>query len=388
MKKGWEVKLLGELVNIKTGKLDSNAMVDGGKYPFFTCSREIFAINDYAFDCEAILLAGNNASGDFNVKHYKGKFNAYQRTYVITAKEENRILYSYLYQQLTNHLKKFKEQSLGANTKFLKIGMIQGMEIPLPPLQEQKQIVTILDSAFSAIAKAKANAEQNLKNAKELFESYLQGVFENKGDGWEEKTLGEACEMINRGVSPKYLEKDGLCVLNQKCIRDHEINFELARYHDSISKKVNPERLIQVGDVLVNSTGTGTLGRVAMVRNIKNQATVDSHITIVRPKKELFEKVFFSYAMIYIEKELTESGEGASGQTELSRTRLRDEFKICFPTSKSLQTEYGLKMDRLTSETKKLESIYQKKIADLEELKKSLLQKAFNGELKTESACA
>ena len=158
MKQGWEIKTLGELVNIKTGKLDSNAMVDGGKYPFFTCSREIFAINDYAFDCEAILLAGNNASGDFNVKHYKGKFNAYQRTYVITINAENKILYSYLYQQIINHLKRFKEQSLGANTKFLKIGMIQGMEIPLPPLPEQQRIVTILDEAFASIAKAKANA--------------------------------------------------------------------------------------------------------------------------------------------------------------------------------------------------------------------------------------
>ena len=67
---------LGELVNIRTGKLDANAAVEGGQYPFFTCSREIFAINEYAFDCEAILLAGNNAVGDFNVKHYKGRFNA------------------------------------------------------------------------------------------------------------------------------------------------------------------------------------------------------------------------------------------------------------------------------------------------------------------------
>ena len=76
---------LGDLVKITTGKLDANAAVEDGRYPFFTCSREIFAIDNFAFDCEAILLAGNNAVGDFNVKHYKGKFNAYQRTYVITV---------------------------------------------------------------------------------------------------------------------------------------------------------------------------------------------------------------------------------------------------------------------------------------------------------------
>ena len=79
----WDEKKLDEVCDIKTGKLNANAMVENGKYPFFTCSREIFSINDYAFDCNAVLLAGNNASGDFNVKIYNGKFNAYQRTYII-----------------------------------------------------------------------------------------------------------------------------------------------------------------------------------------------------------------------------------------------------------------------------------------------------------------
>lgn len=115
---------LGDLVDIKTGKLDANAAEDGGEYPFFTCSREIYAINKYAFDCEAILLAGNNAVGDFNVKYYKGKFNAYQRTYVITITEPKRLLYRFLYYRLLKYLSNFKAQSVGTGTKFLKLGMI------------------------------------------------------------------------------------------------------------------------------------------------------------------------------------------------------------------------------------------------------------------------
>jgi type I restriction enzyme S subunit len=95
-----EKVLLGDFVNITTGKLDENAAVDGGQYPFFTCSRQIYAINKYSFECEAILLAGNNAVGDFNVKHYKGRFDAYQRTYVITVNNQNRILYRFLYYQI------------------------------------------------------------------------------------------------------------------------------------------------------------------------------------------------------------------------------------------------------------------------------------------------
>lgn len=137
---------LGDLVTITTGKLDANAAIEDGKYPFFTCSREIFAIDHYAFDCEAILLAGNNAVGDFNVKHYKGKFNAYQRTYVITINEQKRVLYRFLYYQMLRSLKKFKEQSVGAGTKFLKLGMIKNMEIALPSLAEQEQIASTVDS--------------------------------------------------------------------------------------------------------------------------------------------------------------------------------------------------------------------------------------------------
>ena len=141
-----EKAMLGDLVNIKTGKLDANAAVEGGKFPFFTCSRDIFAIDTYAFDCEAILLAGNNAVGDFNVKHYNGKFNAYQRTYVITVNEKKRVLYRFLYFQMLKSLKKFKAQSVGAGTKFLKLGMIKELEIELPSLDEQQRIVSTMDA--------------------------------------------------------------------------------------------------------------------------------------------------------------------------------------------------------------------------------------------------
>ncbi|MCF6311074.1 MAG: restriction endonuclease subunit S, partial [Verrucomicrobiales bacterium] len=115
---------MGNLVNIKTGKLNSNAAVEDGEFRFFTCSREVFQIDHYAFDCEAILLAGNNASGDFNVKHYKGKFNAYQRTYVISISDEDKLDYRYLYHQLTKGLIELTSRSVGSKTKFLRIGML------------------------------------------------------------------------------------------------------------------------------------------------------------------------------------------------------------------------------------------------------------------------
>jgi type I restriction enzyme S subunit len=172
-----EKKPLGELVNITTGKLDANAAIENGKYPFFTCSREIFAIDKHAFDCEAILLAGNNAVGDFNVKHYKGKFNAYQRTYVLTIKDERTVHYRHLYYQMLNSLKEFKEKSVGAGTKFLKLGMIQDLLIALPPIEKQNSLVSTLDKLLERTQSLEAFYRQKLASLEELKKSILSKAF-------------------------------------------------------------------------------------------------------------------------------------------------------------------------------------------------------------------
>ena len=173
-------ELLGELVNITTGKLDANAATENGNYPFFTCSREIFKIDKYAFDCEAMLLAGNNAVGDFNVKHFQGKFNAYQRTYVITVNKESRILYRYLYYQLLKSLKEFKKQSVGVGTKFLKIGMINNLRISLPSISEQQHVVAKLDAISAETKKLEAIYQKKLADLEELKKSILQKAFEGE----------------------------------------------------------------------------------------------------------------------------------------------------------------------------------------------------------------
>ena len=172
-----EKEPLGNLVDIKTGKLNANAAVEDGEYPFFTCAKEVYAIDKYAFDCEAILLAGNNASGDFNVKHYEGKFNAYQRTYVITVNEQKRVLYRWLYYQLLNSLKEFKAQSVGANTKFLKLGMIQNMQILLPPLAEQRAIVQRLDALAAETRRLEEVYQSKQEAVEELRRSVLGKAF-------------------------------------------------------------------------------------------------------------------------------------------------------------------------------------------------------------------
>jgi type I restriction enzyme S subunit len=154
--------------------------------------------------------------------------------------------------------------------------------------------------------------------------------------GWVIKPLGKVCSLLNRGISPKYLESGGLCVLNQKCIRDHEVSFGPSRRHDGEQKRVAPERFIRRGDVLVNSTGTGTLGRVAQVKEEPPEpTTVDSHVTIVRPLDGLFFEDFFGYMLVVIEEAIKEAGEGCGGQIELARSVLSEKFFVSYPTDLS-----------------------------------------------------
>lgn len=172
-----ERQALGDLIRITTGKLDANAAVESGMYPFFTCSKDTYRINHFAFDCEAILLAGNNAVGDFNVKHYKGKFNAYQRTYVITISEKDKITYRFLYYQLLQNLKKFKQQAVGAGTKFLKVGIIRDMEISVPDIVEQHRVASVLDALRESTDLLYSTSQRKLAALDELKKSLLHQAF-------------------------------------------------------------------------------------------------------------------------------------------------------------------------------------------------------------------
>ena len=135
--KGYPVLKWNDVFNTTTGKLDSNAAVDSGEYPFFTCSKEVLKIDKYAFEQEALLLAGNNAAGKYDVKYYNGKFNAYQRTYVLSLKEN----WSYrLFQyQLEDKLEYLQQQSLGGLTKYLTLKILGELEFVIPPEELQSE---------------------------------------------------------------------------------------------------------------------------------------------------------------------------------------------------------------------------------------------------------
>ena len=143
---------LGELTKIKTGKLDANASVEGGRYPFFTCSIDPLRIDSYSYDCECVLLAGN---GDLNVKYYEGRFDAYQRTYIIESEDRCSLDTRYLYYFLTQYVQQLRDSSIGAVIKYIKKGDLTEAVIPLPEITIQKRIICNLDLVIKLLDKEK-----------------------------------------------------------------------------------------------------------------------------------------------------------------------------------------------------------------------------------------
>lgn len=162
----------GAVFQTTTGKLDSNAMVENGRYPFFTCAKESYKIDSYAFDCEALLLAGNNAAGIYDVKHYKGKFNAYQRTYVLRLMNEK---WSYILfkRQLEDKLRYLQSQSKGTNTRYLTLGILNELRFVVPPIAEQEQFAALVEQTD----KSKLAVQKGLQELEILKKSLMQQYF-------------------------------------------------------------------------------------------------------------------------------------------------------------------------------------------------------------------
>jgi len=164
----WDLKKLQYVCNFTTGRLNSNKAVEDGQYPFFTCAQETYQIDTYSFDQKAILLAGNNAAGKYSVKYFEGKFDAYQRTYVISVKDEKILDYYFLKEFLNTQLNELRNYSVGTNTQFLTIKLLNNLLMPLPDIDEQKKITDILSSV-----NAKIFTNQKLKSKLALLKKGL-----------------------------------------------------------------------------------------------------------------------------------------------------------------------------------------------------------------------
>ena len=164
---------LGDLTKIRTGKLDANASSSNGEYPFFTCSKEPLCIDSYSYDCECVLVAGN---GDLNVKYYNGKFDAYQRTYIIEDNGSGQLYMPYLYYFMDGYVEELRKLSIGGVIKYIKLENLTDALIELPEIDNQKAVVNILNKAKCVLT----YRQQQLQKLDELVKARFVELF---GDG-------------------------------------------------------------------------------------------------------------------------------------------------------------------------------------------------------------
>lgn len=173
--KNFEIKSFLDIFNLTTGKLNSNASVENGKYPFFTCSKETFKIDNYSFDCEALLLSGNNAAGEYSIKYYNGKFDAYQRTYILSLRDKNNS-YEFYRMLLEEKLKELKDKSIGTNTKYLTLNILKRINLIEPNYELQNQFEKIVKLA-EILKTHQLYSKQEIDN---LFNTLTQKAFKGE----------------------------------------------------------------------------------------------------------------------------------------------------------------------------------------------------------------
>jgi len=388
---GWEVKKLGEVCRFINGRAyKKDELLSKGKYPvlrvgnFFTNQNWYHSnleLNEDKYCNKGDLLYAWSAS--FGPRIWEGNKVIYHYHIWKLEPQYKQINKYFLYYFLESDVEKIKsEQGAGTTMVHVSKGSIEKRLLPIPPLPEQKRIVAILDEAFEAIDKVKANTRANLQNARELFQSYLQSVFENKGDDWEVKKLvnsvDSACSLSYGIVQPGEEVTGGLPIIRPTDLK--------TKYIDLTNlKRINP----RIGDsykrTLLDGTELllcvrGTTGLVSLSTEDIKGANVTRGIVPIRFEPSSITQDFGYYILIsgYVQEQIKLKTYGAA----LMQINIRDVKNIFvkFPTLPE-QKRIVEKLDQLSEQTKRLEVIYQQKLDDLDELKQSILQKAFTGEL-------
>ncbi|WP_144460721.1 restriction endonuclease subunit S [Siminovitchia fortis] len=418
----WVWVRLGELCTIKTGRLNANAANENGIYPFFTCAKDIFKINDYAFDGEAILVTGN---GDFNVKYYNGKFNAYQRTYVL---QNFNCDGKYLFLYLKSTLDILTSNNRGSTIKYIRLGDLQNHFVNLPPLNEQKRIADKVEHLLNKIDEAKRLIEE----AKETFEHRRAAILDKAFRGeltarWRENTdsLATADQLLNKIGGKKDMKNDpldgevlsnlfnlpkgwkwvrlndliesstygtssktndnieGVPVIRMGNIFDGKIILDNLKYlpndHSDIMKLD-----LEENDLLFNRTNSYELvGKTAIVnREIAGKMTFASYLIRVRL---LYKEILANYVCHYINSHIGRTMlmtmvTQQVGQANINSKKLAA-LPIPLPPEKEIKEISNILNDFLQKEKRTLNIMTLD--GNVENLKQSVLYQAFRGELGT-----
>ena len=365
MKKGWKTELLGELCDVLDYKRKPITKRDreAGEYPYYGATGVLDNVAGYLFD-EPLVLVGEDgakwASGENTAFAVEGKIWVNNHAHVLrphrTVLVDDWLIYH------LNHTELIEFVS-GLTVPKLNQGRLREIPIPVPPLAEQQRIVGLLDEAFVGIATAKANAEKNLQNARALFDSHLQSVFTQRGPGWVEKKLEDSCEQIFAGgdVPKDRLSKERTPKFNVPIYSNGEKNDGLYGFTD-VARVMKPS---------ITVSARGTLGFTAI--RTEPFLPVVRLIVLIPDEKQIMLS-FLYYAVVGMD-----FGNTGTSIPQLTVPNFK-ESKLHVP---SLQEQEAIvdKLDNLSRETQRLDSLYERKLAALEALKKSLLHQAFSGEL-------
>ena len=331
------------------------------------------------FDPQFLVNKGDlliGMDGEFRCNIWKGPEALLNQRVCRLQNFSEKLFPKFLFYGINKYLKEIEDVTGFTTVKHLSSKSIKSIAFPLPPLPEQERIVGILDEAFEGIAAATAQAEKNLHNARELFQSVLQSTFSQKGDDWEVKTLGEVC-LTTAGGTPlkskrEYYENGDIPWLLSGEVCQKEITSS-KNFITRIGVENSSAKLYPPDSVLIAMYGA-TAGQAGILRF---EATSNQAVCAILPNEQYLPE--FIYYFFLNEKKTLVAKAAGNAQPNISQKKIKDTSIPVPPLAE--QERIVDKLDALSEETKRLEAIYERKKAALSELKQSLLQKAFAGEL-------
>ncbi len=361
---------LGDYVRVRTGKLDANASDSSGQYPFFTCSQEPLRISSFSYDCECVLVAGN---GDLNVKYYDGKFDAYQRTYIIEPVDKEQLDVRYLFHLMSVYVDQLRNMSIGGVIKYIKLGYLTEAKFAIPPLSEQRRIAEILDRTEALRAKRRTALAQLDALTQSIFLDLFGDPFANPSK-WKKANLGDFASFVGGGTPsracPEYFA-GSICWATSKDMKyefldDTEEHITQQAVNDSATK------IVPAGTILVVVKSKVLAHRLPVaVARVETCFGQDLKGIVL---KNGFETSFVATSLRLGSRWLLERARGINTEG-LTLDHLRA-FPMIEPPSR-LQGEFAQRVGQV----ERLKASSRASLAELDSFFSSLQSRAFRGEL-------
>ena len=376
----YPTKKLNDISIIRTGKLDSTAAVENGIYPFFTCDPQTLTINTWAYDTEAVLLAGNNASGNYTAKYFKGKFNAYQRTYIIESADCNLINVRFLCYAMNLQLQLLKAMSSGSTTKFLTIRMLNDLNIPCPDIKTQKEIADILSAYDDLIENNQKQIKLLEEAAQRLYKEWFVDlhfpghestpIIDDIPQGWEKKAVNNVVSLLSGFAfkSDDFDKQGKYKIVTIKNVQDGAFDGDNVNRIMEVPSKMPKHCLLKDGDILLSLTGN--VGRICLVNG-------QNYLLNQRVAKLQSDIPAFAYCLFRSKEMFDEMNNLANGAAQQNLSPIRTgEVKVLVPNL-LMQTQFeNIAMPIISKML-----VLSKQNIVLKEARDRLLPKLMNGEI-------